>query len=69
MIQKARIVKSRSEQDIEKLINQLTQGKTFILKNWREKRDFDAQNGTLEDLSNILSTLINDLKLKGIIQK
>lgn len=69
MIQKARIVKSRSEQDIEKLINQLTQGKSFILKNWKEKRDFDAQNGTLEDLSNAFCTLINDLIQKGIIQK
>jgi len=44
MIQKARIVKSRSEQDIEKLINGLTQGKPFILRNWKELRNFDAQN-------------------------
>lgn len=69
MIQKARITRSRSEQDIEKLINQLTQGKTFILSNWKEKRDLDALNGTVEDLANTLCTLINDLKLKGIIQK
>lgn len=68
-MKKERIVSSRSEQDIEKLINGLTQGKPFILKNWTEKRDFDALNDTLEDLSNTVATLINDLKLKGIIQK
>lgn len=68
-MKKERIVSSRSEQDIEKLINGLTQGKTFALKNWKEKRDFDALNDTLEDLSNMVATLINDLKLKGIIQK
>lgn len=69
MIQKERIVSSRSTQDIEKLINQLTSGKSFTVKNWTEKRDFDTNISTLGDVANVLSTLINDLISKGIIQK
>ncbi len=69
MIQKERVVSTRSTQDIEKLINKLTSGKSFELKNWTEKRDFDANNGTLGDLANAFSTLVDDLIKKGIIQK
>jgi len=69
MIKKERVVSTRSTQDIEKLVNQLTQGKSFILSNWAEKRDFDATSGTLGDLANAFSTLVNDLIKKGIIQK
>jgi len=69
MIQKERVVSNRSTQDIEKLINKLTSGKSFQLRNWSEKRDFDALNGTLGDLSNAFATLVNDLISKGIIQK
>lgn len=68
MIQKERVVSTRSTQDIEKLINKLTSGKTFIVNNWKEKRDFNADIGSFDDLANTLCTLINDLKSKGIIQ-
>lgn len=66
---KERVVKSRSTQDIEKLINKMTQGKTYGLRNWAEKRDIDAENSTVSDLANAFCTLVNDLKGKGIIQK
>lgn len=67
MIQKERVVSTRSNQDIEKLINKLTQGKGFTIKNWKEKRDFNANSGSFDDLANLVSTLIEDLKKKGII--
>ncbi|MGV8131627.1 MAG: hypothetical protein ACP5N7_06025 [Candidatus Pacearchaeota archaeon] len=66
---KERIVSTRSQQDTEKLINNLTKGKSFYLKNWNEKRDFDAQNDGLQELAYAFATLVNDLKAKGIISK
>lgn len=66
MIQKERIV--RGTQDIEKLINKLTVGKSFQLRNWSEKRDLDAKIADLDEVRQVLATLISDLKLKGIIQ-
>ena len=69
MIQKNRIVKTRGIQDIENSINRLTKGKPYQLKNWTEKRDFDANGGTLGDLANVFATLISDLIERGIIQK
>ena len=67
MISKERVVQTRSIQDIEKLINKMTQGKSISVSNYNEKRDFSADTGTLGDLSNLVATLINDLKNKGII--
>lgn len=69
MIQKERVISSRSTQDIEKLINKLTSGKTFIVNNWKEKRDININNASLDDVANLLATLVNDLKQKGIIQE
>jgi methionine synthase II (cobalamin-independent) len=69
MIQKERVVKARGIQDIEKLINKLTQGKPYVVVNSSERRSIDISNDTLEDIVNVLATLINDLKDKGIIQK
>jgi len=68
MIQKERIIKSRSTQDIEKLINKLTQGKSISVSNYTERRDFNATSDTLGDLANAFATLVSDLKKKGIIQ-
>lgn len=69
MIQKERVVKTRSTQDIEKLINKLTSGKTYTMSNNTNRRNLDAKNDTIGDLANTLATLISDLKEKGIIQK
>lgn len=69
MIQKQRVVSTRSTQDIEKLINQLTQGKSFIIDNHTEKRSININNASLDDVAQVLGTLISDLKDKGIIQK
>lgn len=69
MIQKERINANRSTQDIERLINKLTSGKPFILKNLKEKRDIDIKNASLDDVAQILGTLLSDLQTKGIIQK
>ena len=66
MIQKERI--ARGTQDVEKLINKLTSGKSFQLRYWNEKRDLDAKNADIDELRQVLATLISDLKLKGIIQ-
>ena len=66
---KERIVPTRSNQDIEKLINKMTSGKSITLKNWEEKRDFDAQNDGLQELAYAFATLVNDLKTKGIVSK
>jgi len=68
MIQKERVVKTRGIQDIEKLINKMTSGKSFEIQKWNEKRDFNAESGTLGELADAFCTLINDLKSKGIIQ-
>ena len=68
MIQKERAVSTRSTQDIEKLINKLTSGRSFQLRYWSEKRDLDAKNADLDEVRQVLATLISDLKLKGIIQ-
>ena len=68
MIQKSRINRDRPTQKTEKLINQLTSGGTFILRNWKEKRDLTPPTITLEELANVLATVISDLKKKGIIQ-
>jgi len=69
MIQKERISLNRSTQDIEKLINKLTQGKSFVITNNTEKRNIDIKNAQIDDIAQVLGTLINDLKLKGIIQE
>jgi len=69
MIKKSRVVSTRSTQDIEKLINQLTQGKTFIINNNTEKRDIDIKNARIDDIAQVLGTLILDLMNKGIIQR
>jgi hypothetical protein len=66
MIQKERI--ARGTQDVEKLINKLTSGKSFQLRYWNEKRDLDAKNADIDEVRQVLATLISDLKLKGIIQ-
>lgn len=69
MIQKERVVSTRSTQDIEKLINKLTSGKTLIVNNWKEKRDININTASLDDVANLLATLVSDLKQKGIIQE
>lgn len=61
-----RVVKTRSVQDFEKLINKMTTGKTFELKNWQEVRSFDAQNDDAQKLAYAFATLVNELKQRGI---
>lgn len=55
-------------QQLSDTANKLTKGKSFFIRGGTPKRDLDINNVTLNDLANTLSTLISDLKEKGIIQ-
>ena len=65
---KERINPTRALQDIEKIVNNLTAGKSMTVSNFTERRDFNATSDTIGDLANAFATLINDLKKKGIIR-
>ena len=65
---KERINPTRSLQDIERIVNNLTAGKNMSVSNFTERRDFNATSDTLGDLANAFATLVNDLKKKGIIR-
>ena len=65
---KERIIPTRAIQDIEKMINNLTAGKSMSVSNYTERRDFNASKDTVGDMANTLATLISDLKKKGIIR-
>lgn len=68
MISKERVVQTRSIQDIGKLINKMTQGKSISVSNYNEKREFNATSGTFGDMADAFATLVDDLKKKGIIR-
>lgn len=48
--------------------NKLTKGSPYYLKNIELRRELDAKSASLGEITNLLCTLINDLKEKGIIQ-
>lgn len=48
--------------------NRLTKGEPYFMKNFTLKREFDATYGTIGELAQAFSSLVNDLKSKGIIQ-
>ena len=65
---KERINPTRSLQDIERIVNNLTAGENMSVSNFTERRDFNATSDTIGDLANAFATLVNDLKKKGIIR-
>ena len=65
---KERINPVRSLQDIERIVNNLTAGKSINVTKFTERRDFNATTDTVGDMANTLATLISDLKKKGIIR-
>ena len=48
--------------------NKLTKGASFHIQGDSSKRDLNVREATITDIANMLSTLINDLKAKGIIR-
>mgnify|MGYP001580758802 CR=1 FL=1 len=51
------------------LVNQVVRvDQTYTVTNAEVDRDFDADTVTLTDVSNVLGTLIADLKASGIIK-
>ena len=66
-MQKERVVKSRSIQDIEKLINKLTQGNKLSVSTFTEKKEFNAKSYTIGDLGNFVATMANELIKRGIL--
>lgn len=64
---KERIIPTRTIQDIEKIVNNLTAGENMFVKNYSDTRTLDATSGTIGDVANFLATLVSDLKKKGII--
>jgi len=65
---KERINPTRSLQDIERIVNNLTAGESMTVSNFTERRDFNATSDTIGDFANAFATLVNDLKKKGIIR-
>lgn len=46
--------------------NKLTKGEPYYIKNFTQTRNFDANTATLEEVRNVLATVIRDLEiLKG----
>jgi len=64
---KERVVPTRAIQDIEKKINLMTAGKTMNVYKFTETRDLNPTTATATNVANVLATLIDDLKKKGII--
>ena len=53
-------------QQLSDAANKLTKGEPYYVKNFTQKREFDANTATLAEVRNVLATLIMDFeKLKG----
>ena len=65
--QNNRVIPKRETQDFSDFINGLTQGKPFIIKNYKDSRVLDTRNASLDEIANTLATLIKELKDKGIV--
>jgi hypothetical protein len=64
---KERIIPTRMQQDVETMINKLIAGKTMNVYKFTETRDLNPTTATLTNVANVLATLIDDLRKKGII--
>jgi len=58
---KDRVIPSRSIQDLETLVNKKLNLK-FDIKGDRPLRELNSEASTIQDLFNVLATLIKDLK-------
>lgn len=67
MISKERVVPGREVQDLNSMIQKLTIGNPYEIKNLNELRNLDLNNCTIGDIARILGTLIQDMKNKGLI--
>lgn len=68
-MQKQRVIPGRDSQDLSQFINKMSIGKPYEVINFKETRNLDVSGMTLANLANIVGTLIQDLKNKGIIQE
>jgi len=66
-MKKERVIPTRSTQDFEKFINQLTNGKSMSARNYTEKTEFNATSYTIGDMANFIATMANELKKRGIL--
>lgn len=66
-MKKDRVIPGRDTQDLTDFINKISIGKPYEVTNYKEIRNLDINTATIENLANVVATLVNDLKKKGII--
>jgi hypothetical protein len=57
-----------NDSTLKQLEQILAKRQKYQVKTGRTKRDLDSVDGTLQELANVVATLINDLKKQGILK-
>lgn len=59
---------SVSDNTIKQLEQILKNKKSYQVKRFKNKRDLDADKATLQDVKDLIGTLIGDLRKQGILK-
>lgn len=68
-MRKNRVIAGRDTQDLTDFVNRLSIGKPYEIVNYKEVRNLDGNAITLAKLTDVVATLIKDLKDSGHIKE